>query len=312
MKLFCTILLFAVIFSAGCGAKKLSSAEEYYATGNNYLRDGAYSMAIDNFRELLDQYPFSELAEDAEFKIAQAHFQNHSCPEAIAAFSDFQRRHPTSPFLPLVGFLIAQCHERQMQKPDRDQSAAQSAHAYYQALINQYPESPYADLASQRLQQCRDNMAEHEYNIADFYARRGNEKAAEVRLIDLVKRYNDTDQAANALYMLADIYETRQEPDKAALAVAGLLYHHRDHDLADEANQRLDALVADSGDRPVGDPVVALLARSGRFRNLDIVPAESDEVPVATDRGGILPPTRGFNQPTLDPIDSGRSHRRYD
>ena len=312
MKIALCVALCAATLVAGCAKKKLSTAEEYYSTANSYMRDGAYPMAIENYRELLDQHPFSELAEDAEFKIAHAHFQNGSCPEAIAAFSDFQRRHPTSPHLPLVGFLIGKCHENQMQKPDRDQSASQSAHAYYQAVINQYPESPYADLARQRLLRCRESMAEHEFKIATFYASRGNEKAAEIRLIDLIKRYNDTDQAAEALFMLGEIYEQREEPDKATLALAGLLYHHQDHNLAKPARNHLDELLEDPKDRPVGDPVAALLARSGRFRDLNKAPAESPESPVATDLGGATPPVRGFNQPAYDPIESGRPHRRYD
>jgi outer membrane protein assembly factor BamD len=302
------------MFTAACGGKKPGSAEEYYTAANAYLRDGAYPLAIENYRELLDQHPFSELAEDAEFKIAHAHYQNQACPEAIAAFSDFQRRHPTSPHLPLVGYLIGQCHEQQMQKPDRDQSASQSAHAYYQAVINQYPESPYADLARQRLHQCRENLAEHELNIASFYAGRGNEKAAEIRLIDLIKRYNDTDHAADALFRLGEIYQSRDEPDKAALAFAGLLYHHQDHNLAGESEESLEAVLDDPLDRPVGDPVSALLARSGRFRDLGTVTADAPEAPTVGTKlptaGG--PPPRGFNQPNYDPIESGRSGRRYD
>ncbi len=302
----------AVTLAIGCGGKKPGTADEYYTAGNSYLRDGAYPLAIENYRELLDQHPFSELAEDAEFKIAHAHFQNEACPEAIAAFSDFQRRHPTSPHLPLVGYLIGQCHEKQMQKPDRDQSASQSAHAYYQAVINQYPESPYADLAQQRLHQCRENLAEHEFNIASFYADRGNEKAAEVRLIDLIKRYNDTDQAAAALYMLGEIYLAREEADKAALAFAGLLYHHGDHNLADDAGESLEQVLEAPDDRPVGDPVTALLARSGRFRDLDAPLADSPEAPISTEQRTTVPPTRGFNQPSYDPVGGGSPTRRYD
>lgn len=303
----------AALFVAACGSKKPGSAEEYYADANTYFRDGAYPLAIENYRELLDQHPFSELAEDAEFKIAHAHQQNGACPEAIAAFSDFQRRHPTSPHLPLVGFLIGQCHEDQMQKPDRDQSASQSAHAYYQAVINQYPESPYADLARQRLHQCRENLAEHELNIASYYAKRGNEKAAEIRLIDLIKRYNDTDHAADALFRLGEIYRDRDEPDKAALAYAGLLYHHEDHNLAGKSEESLEEVLDDPLDRPEGDPVTALLARSGRFRDLEAVAAEPLEpTTVGAKLPAAVPPQRGFNQPNFDPLEGGRPGRRYD
>jgi outer membrane protein assembly factor BamD len=259
----------------------------------------------------LDQHPFSELAEDAEFKIAHAHFQNRSCPEAIAGFSDFQRRHPTSPLLPLVGFLIGVCHERQMQKPNRDQSASQSAQAYFQAVINQYPESPFADLAQERLLHCRESLAQHELNIAYYYRKMGNEKAAETRLIDLVKRYNDTDQAAEALYSLAEIYEDREEVDMATLALSSLLFHHPDHNLAEDAEEKLGALV-DVDDRPVGDPVAALMARSGRFRDFQTAEAKPAEPVVGADSGGVglgRPPQPFQRPPGYDPIE--RPNQRY-
>ncbi len=294
---------------AACAGKKPESAEEHYAVAADHLRAGAYPMAITSYRELLDQHPFSELAEDSELRIAQAHFQNRACPEAIAAFSDFQRRHPTSPHLPLVGYQIGLCHERQMKKPDRDQSASQSAHAYYQAVINQFPESPFADLSRERLQHCRESLAQHELNIASYYLKVGQKKAGEIRLVDLVKRYNDTDQAADALHQLAEIYGDRDESDKETLALAALLYHHKAHNLAASADARLDEL-SEASERPLGDPLAALLSRSGRYRDLDTAADEE------TDVAGLkeLPtgaPKVGFNQPTYDPIETGRPNRRY-
>ncbi len=308
-----TIALLAIIaLSAGCSGKKPETPEEYYEVASEHLREGAYPLAIEHYQELLDQHPFSPLAEDAEFKIAQSHFQNHSCPEAIAGFSDFQRRHPTSPYLPLVGYLIGVCHERQMQKPDRDQSASQSAHAYFQAVINQYPESPFADLAGERLHHCRESLAQHEYNVAAYYQKMGNRKAAEVRLIDLVKRYNDTDQAADALDDLAGIYLDRDEPDKAALAYSALLFHHPDHNLAAHAEEQLSE-ISSLEDRPLGDPIAALMARSGRFRDFQTADAaELDTIDVPN--GGPDPaPKESFNRPpAYDPLDSVRPNRRYD
>ncbi len=305
-------LLALAALAAGCAAKTPETAEEFYAVANQHLQEGAYPLAIEHYKELLDQHPFSELAEDAEFKIAHAHFQNRACPEAIASFSDFQRRNPTSPHLPLVGFLIGVCHEEQMQEPDRDQSASQSAHAYFQAVMNQYPESPFSDLAQERMHHCRESLAQHEYNIAAYYRKIGNEKAAEIRMIDLVKRYNDTDQAAEALDSLAQIYVEREEVDKAVLAYSGLLFHHHDHNLAAGAESRLTEMV-EVGDRPVGDPVVALLARSGRFR--DFTTATTQKVP--TDLGPVVgqrpPSEQPFKRPPgYDPIQAGSPNRRYE
>jgi len=294
-KLVALACLTALALASACSPKTPENAEEYYQIANGHLREGAYPLAIENYRDMLDQHPFSDLAEEAELKIGYAHFQDHACPEAIAAFTDFQRRHPTSPHLPMVGYLIGLCNEREMKSPDRDQSASQSAHAYYQAVINQYPESPYADLAQERLLHCRENLADHELLIANFYGSAGNQVAAEVRLVDLVRRYNDTDQAADALYELAEIYKEREAPDKAAPAYAAILYHHPDHNLAKSASAELDAIIGDD-DRPAGDPLAALVARSGRSRELDQGPTDPESL-AHRKPGNSGRPRLGFNQP---------------
>ncbi len=266
-----------VLMLLGCASRKPSSADEYFAVASEHLSNGAYSMAVEQFRELLDQYPFSEHSEEAELKIAQALYMDGSCPEAIAAFTDFQRRHPTSPHLPLVGFLIGQCHEQRMRPPDRDQSASRSAHAYYLALTQQYPDSPFADLARQQLLHCRESLAQHELVVASYYRRHGNLKAMEFRLLDLVNNFNDTDIAANALYQLGDFYREQEERDRASLAFAAVIRHHPDNLIARRAERAL-ADLGEPDDLPRGDPLVVLRAQAGRSRSVALAqPTETDE-----------------------------------
>jgi len=301
--------LAVALLSAGCSDKQPLSADQYYNEAEQHMRDGAYPLAIESYRELLDQHPFSEHTEEAELRIGVAHYENDACPEAIAAFSDFQRRHPTSPYLSLVGYLIGECHERQMQIPTRDQSASQNAHAYFQAVMQQYPQSPFADLAEQRLAHCRDNLADHEFAIAEFYRERGNDAAERTRLIDLVRRFNDTDRAADALYRLAVLYAERGEDDKALLAYSALVYHHPDHNLAEDSKEKI-AELAPEGEEPVGDPLAALEAVSGRSRQLDIVNRDSGLG--APDTASSRPQV-GFNQPNrgLDGFGNSRPAPRY-
>jgi outer membrane protein assembly factor BamD len=298
--------LTALSLCAACAGKKPQTAEEYHAAATAQMQDGAYPLAVESYRELLDQHPFSDHTEEAELKIAHALYQTGACPEAIAAFSDFQRRHPTSPYLAFVGYLIGECHEQQMQQPDRDQSAAQSANAYYKAVIQQYPGSPFADLAGQQLAHCRENLAEHEYGVAIFYGKRGNRRAEEARLIDLVRRFNDTDRAADALLRLGDLYSDEDEMEKALLSYAAVIYHHPDNNAAAEAAERVAELTTD-GNEPVGDPLAALTALSGRSREIEVVNRESG--PEAEGDSGARV---GFNQPRPeDAIQTGRPNKRY-
>ena len=45
-------------------------------------------MAASHYQELLEQHPFSDLAEVARLRIAHAYYLNHNFDRAIAAFDD--------------------------------------------------------------------------------------------------------------------------------------------------------------------------------------------------------------------------------
>jgi outer membrane protein assembly factor BamD len=297
---FACVSLLALLGITGCAAEKPSNANQYFNLASANLRQGAYNQAVENYRNLLDEYPFSEYSEEAELKIGIAQYKNGSCPEATAAFTDFQRRHPTSPYLPLVGYMLGKCAEEQMRPSDRDQSAAQNAHAYYQALIQQHPTSPYAELARQKLERCRETLADHELVVAEYYARHKNNKAAETRLLDLVNRFNDTDVAGDALFQLGELYRKEDQNDKAILAFAAVEYYHPDHDDAPQAKRELEQLLEGEAP-PTGDPLAVLKAETGRTRSIAIAQTArpvQDQKQQAR-RGGAAPsgnPT-GFGLP---------------
>jgi outer membrane protein assembly factor BamD len=272
MRLSSVLISAALLATAGCAAKTPGTANDYFSLASQNLRQGSYQQAVENYRNLLDEHPFSEFSEEAELKIGVAHYKSGSCPEATAAFSDFQRRHPTSPHLPLVGYLLGQCAEQQMRPSDRDQSASQNAHSYYQALMQQHPNSPYAELARERLASCRETLADHELQIAEYYVTHDNERAAETRFLDLVNRFNDTDVAGDALYQLGELYRGEKQDEKAVLAFSAVEYHHPDHDAARKAERRLKQLLKEEP-APAGDPLVALKSETGRSRTIAIAQA---------------------------------------
>lgn len=287
----------AALIGAGCGAKKPTSAQEYYTSAAENMRLGSYSQAVEGYKSLLDEHPFSEHSEEAELQIGVAQYKDAACPEASATLTDFQRRHPTSPYLPFVGYILGQCAELQMRTADRDQSASQNAHAYYQALIQQYPTSPYALLARDRLEFARETLAMHELDVAEFYERQKNDRAAEIRILDLVNRYPETDVSGDALLNLGVLYERLDEPDKAVLAYTGVVYHHPDHEAARAAENALDRLSKDNP-APSGDPLVLLRAETGRTRDLAATQAAPKPVQKAQrPSGGPSPAGSGFGLP---------------
>jgi outer membrane protein assembly factor BamD len=257
----------------GCAAKKHLTADQYFREASDNFRQGAFTLATDQFHELLDQYPFSQYSEEAEIRIAQAQYLLGRYAEAIVAFTDFQRRHPTSPYLPFVGYYEGMCYAKQMGTIDRDQAAAQNAQNVFLTLIQQYPDSPFADLAREQLAHCRRNLAEHELYIARYYAKRDNDKAAEIRLLLLAARYSDTNASADALLRLGNLYRRDRQDSDAVLAYRALEQMHPRSAQASVAKRALDRL-AKADPPPDGDPLDLLLAENGRQRgseNLQVV-----------------------------------------
>jgi outer membrane protein assembly factor BamD len=299
------ILLSALL--AACSTPKPKTAPEYFTSAEDLFESGAYGLAVEQYREMIDQHPFGEHTEEAELRIAHAHFLNESYIEAIAAFTDFQRRHPTSPYLPFVGYELGLAYKRQMQSPDRDQSAARSADTYFSAVVAQYPDSPYAILANEELADCRDSLAEHELNVARFYLRRGNFPAVETRALEIVGRYPQSTAADEALWALGRLYEESDDSRRAGLAYAALL---QDHPLSARAAESESALARLGTSAPEVGPAAreALLAASG-YTASKAEAGSAVAVPGIADdnRPFAAPPTGGVGLPIPPP----RGNRGY-
>lgn len=292
----------------GCATKKPKTAAEYFATANEHFRNGAFSAATAEYRELLDQHPFSDFVEEAELRIAHAQYLDGRYAEAIVALTDFQRRHPTSPHLPFISYLLGMCYARQILDYDRDQTAAQNAQTYFLTVVRRFPESPYAALARSELGRCRQRLAQHELHIAEFYAKRGNWKAAEARLVDLAARYADTDEALRGLMQLARYYRSHGLRDRAQLAylaVTQLRPGSTQAIAAQRALQRLEAKHTIGG----ANPIDVLLALNGRSRVDDLYetaqvpPPQAPQLPSRA--GGFPAPALGTG---FDPFGRGRTY----
>jgi hypothetical protein len=131
--------------------------------------------------------------------------------------------------------------------------------------------------------------------VAQFYERHGNDRAAEIRMLDLVNRFPDTDVAGQALLELGELYERTGEIDKAVLAYTGVTYHHPDHEAARAAERGLDRLEP-ANPPPSGDPLALLRAETGRTRDLAL--AQTAPKPVQQgQRTGPSPAGAGFGLP---------------
>jgi tol-pal system protein YbgF len=114
----------------------------FAAAYGDYSR-GNYDLAISEFRQYVETYPSSEMADNAQYWVGEAYYAKKSYPEAIAEFDKVVTLFPKGDKVPAARY------KKAMVLNESGQTDA--ARAEFQALIKLYPKSNEAVLAKQQI-----------------------------------------------------------------------------------------------------------------------------------------------------------------
>ncbi|MDR0466385.1 MAG: outer membrane protein assembly factor BamD [Deltaproteobacteria bacterium] len=195
------LLVFSCLFFlGGCGIIDYfflpvpeDTAQELFESANEYMRDKDYANAIERYKKLKDNYPFSPYTIEAELSLADAYFLDSEFHLAAEAYKEYESMHPRNPAIPYVLYQIGQSHLKAFISIDRPTTDSREAHEYYQRLIETYPDSEYVESAKEAILLCRRNMAEHELYIGDMFWRTGRYGPAWKRYAYIVENFKDVE-----------------------------------------------------------------------------------------------------------------------
>src|SRR5919197_6393835 len=111
---------------------------------------------------------------------------------SFIAFQEFQSMHPTNEHIPYVVYSLGLAHFDQFSATDRDQKNTEIAKGHFETVIKNYPQSPYAAQAKEKLAKANGYLADHDFNIAFFYFQQEKYAAARDRFEEIVRRYPGT------------------------------------------------------------------------------------------------------------------------
>lgn len=208
------VFLFSV---SGCalfnkGHNKMEkTAQQLAEEGVDAFRNGNFKESIKSFETLKDWYPFSKyaiLAElkiaDAHYEIADAHYEGEGYDVALSAYHEFEKMHPLNDAVPYVIYREGMCWYKRISTVDRDQSFAKKGLAQFKRLVARFPNSKYADNAAKKIKKCIDNLAGHEFYVANFYLKAKHYKAALKRFEYIFAHYPDTKEAEEAISIIPE------------------------------------------------------------------------------------------------------------
>ncbi len=226
-----TVLLLSVL-AVGCSSTPSpvrdtsSSAEDLYRSAKDALNRGDFITAIDTFEALGARYPFGTYTQQAQLDVAYAYLEQDENDSAVAAADRFIKLYPRSERIDYAQYMKGLANYRRGNSAferffPRDmakvnQNWLRQSYAEFDTLVRRYPDSDYAQDATERMVFLRDEMARHELITAQFYFERGAMVAAVNRVNHLLTHFDGSKHVPDALELLVEAYEALGQDDLAA------------------------------------------------------------------------------------------------
>lgn len=116
----------------------------YNGAYNDYLK-GSYDLALREFQEYLDNFPATDLADNATYWIGECYYRQRRFRQAVDQFDSVLEKFPRSDKVAAATLKKGYAH---LELGERSQGVVQLRH-----VIRQYPTSDEANLARQRLRE---------------------------------------------------------------------------------------------------------------------------------------------------------------
>lgn len=215
-------LALAAVVLAGCGstpkeAESKWSAERLYSEAKEEASLGNYERAGKLYERLEGRASGTALAQQAQIERAYMLYKSGDKAQALSTLERFIKLHPTSAAFDyalylqgLVNFndnlgLLGSFSRQDLS--ERDQQAARDSFQSFKQLVDQFPQSLYADDARVRMNYIVNALAAYELHVARYYYRRGAYVAAANRAQVVVAEFQQSPSAEEALYVMIQSYD---------------------------------------------------------------------------------------------------------
>src|SRR5215510_15035163 len=121
------------------------NAEQLFAAAYSDYSRGNFDLALSEFRQYVETYPSSELADNAQYWIGEILYAQKKLPEAVAEFEKVKTINPNGDKTAMALYKRGVILLEMTRKED--------AIAQFQAIFKEYPKTKEGELATQQLQQ---------------------------------------------------------------------------------------------------------------------------------------------------------------
>ncbi len=227
--------------------------EELYNRGIDALNSKRYPLAVKQFDQLEQTYPYSSWAVNAQLMQGYTYYLQNRYTDATGVLDRFIQLHPAHRDIAYVYYLRSLCYYEQIADVQRDQKGTADALAALQEVVNRFPDSSYGRDARLKIDLARDHLAGKEMEIGRYYERQKLYTAAIGRFQRVVDDFQTTNHVPEALHRLTEIYLLIGLPEQARRTAAVLGHNYPGSEWYEDSYNQLvaDGMVKEAPDASV-------------------------------------------------------------
>ncbi|MBN1872470.1 MAG: outer membrane protein assembly factor BamD [Candidatus Omnitrophica bacterium] len=165
----------------------------------------ALDKAVEILSKVVENEPFGKYADLAQFKVGEAHLKQEFYEDAMIAFQKLIDDYPSSELVEDAKYNIALCTYYVSRDPYYDQNFTDKAIDEYKELIKKTSDTAVHKEANETLTKLREKKAKSAFETAKFYERTKHYRSAIIYYQEIIDNYGDTAVAEEAKAKISDL-----------------------------------------------------------------------------------------------------------
>ena len=150
------------------------------------------------YSQVVKNGPYSKVGPDAQLRIGIAYEKMKDYLSAVHAYEKFLERYPGYPQAQIAQYRIGYAYKQEARRAEYDQDMANQAIAAFTDYLVRYSAGDFAAQAQESLVNLKQEQSRGLFQIAGFYEKRKNYKAALIYFNDVIEQNPRSNWATNA------------------------------------------------------------------------------------------------------------------
>jgi outer membrane protein assembly factor BamD len=210
---------------AGCGASiapQIHTDADRVTVARRLYDKGEFALAVETLSGYVTTGSGSADIDAAVYLLGLAYLRQHEYASAQTQFERIQSDYPESDSANAAAFRLGDALLGQSRASDFDQEFTLKALDKWQALEQAAPDDPWAALARTRIAECRSRLARKLWRTGDLYVKLKYYQPAKLYFGSILKDYSDTPVYGDAIIGMAMADARLGRRDSALAVLRGL------------------------------------------------------------------------------------------